>query len=685
MKIKKCIPMICAVIAVSSAAVGLNSLNAQAVTGTDWATGFVMDGASVRTEAPAGIRFHTQVNVGATEKDKYSFGTLIIPQSELDGKTAEEYLTYANANNDDVLNIPTTAWQEGEAEYTSVLGGVENGGNIANYPAAKYNEPIVARSYAVNKTNTADVKYTAVETRTLAQVASIALAATPDPEKPLSDDAKTYLNGVVNSVLGDDNFALTAKTVTDKTPVDITTLFSESNGSEGLTAKWSVVEGDSVTLAYDENGIATTFTAVKAGDTKLKAEIGADSAEVTISVEDETPMAVTNVTYDSENGKIAWTASENADSYNVTVEKWNDGSKSTYTTETNEYAIELTGGVYNVSVSGVSTFGTVGAAGTTEYASYTPANASAANVFFDFEDTNAIDVVKPSTWKAWSSAPSEQSVLSIAEQTDDNNALKIENQNTAFAGVAIKLPFAIPVVDIQSITMDYYVAYNFNVILSDGTNQMRLNYNPGTSAWKNAQLPISDFTTFTTVAPTEITEIYLVKHNNSGDYYFDNIGIISYAQTAENEYVLANFDTEVYKPYLSVKGSTTYTIANGYMDIQHADKWGNADVRYKLPTALSGDAVQSVTFYVKGKSTSTLNFRFYDENGTIIKAVTANAGASGGITLSGRAGWQGVTYTLPADFAEKTIAYIGFAASEVVYGNDGYIWQADEVTYTKKA
>lgn len=679
MKMKKCISALCAIIAVSSMAVGLQSLNAQAEE-ANWASNFFMDGASVRAASPTGIRFHTQVNVSEAEKEKYDFGTLIIPVSELDGKTAEEYLVYANANNDDVLNIPTNTWQEGETEYTSVLGGVENGGNITAFPVSQYNAPIVARSYAVNKTDAADVKYTAAQTRTLAQVASIALAATPDPEKPLTEGAKTYLNSVVNTVLGDDNFALTAKTVSDKTPVSITELFSEANGSEGLTAKWSVVEGDSVELTYDENGIVTAFTAVKEGDTKLKAEIGEDSAEVTVSVEDSAPTAVTNVAYDSGNGKITWTASEGVDSYNVTVEKWNDGSKTTYTASTNEYSVELSG-VYTLSVSGVSAFGTVGETGTAEYASYTPANASAANIFFDFEDEDALDIVKPSTWKGWDSATSEQAVLSIAQQTGGSNAVKITSQNTAFAGVVIKLPFAIPVANIQSIGMDYYSGSNFNVILSDGTNQTGVkNYSATANTWKNVQLPIADFTKLTSLAPTEITEIYIVKHNSNKDAYFDNISIISYAQKAENEYTLANFATTAYAPYLSVKGSTTYTIEDGYMDIQHAAAWGNGDVRYKLPTALNCDEIQSITFYVKVNDANA-QFRFYDNTSTtaFMSFYTSTIGDTNKELVGD---WTKITCTLTSEFTGKTLAYIGFSTRTAPNSD---IWQIKEVTYTKKA
>ena len=222
----------------------------------------VIDGASVRVISPTGIRFQTTVS---EKTDGYTYGTLLIPKAIL----GDNELT---AETPKVLDIVAEKWAS-DTELYAVLCGAENSDAILDFTEALYNKPIVARSYA----KTADGKYiySAQCERSIAYVASKALA---DTKKPVSEAQRSFLESVCDSVLGVDSFAFSvAETrVTDK--LDLTTLFSATNGNEGMSAVWSVSEEGIVTV--DENGIATY---VADGTVTVTATIGTKTASVVVN------------------------------------------------------------------------------------------------------------------------------------------------------------------------------------------------------------------------------------------------------------------------------------------------------------------------------------------------------------------------------------------------------------------
>ena len=292
MKMRKIIAASAALLAVGSLSLGLTNLSAFAQT-TDL-EGFAIAGASVRTENPMGIRFLTEVPEEI--KESYTFGTLIIPKAELAGDTLD-------INTAKALNIETSKWQTKEDgkpySYTSVLGGLENGGSITDFPKSQYNASIVARSYAKDGEGNV-VDYTETVERSVAGVASMALADTTEDE--ITDETKrVFLQGICDYVLGEDGFAFAQNElkVTNKNNIDLSTLFAETNGSEGLSAIWKVT-GDCLTLQYDANGIATSATVNKTGTATLSATIGSTTQELTVSV-DLTEFYQTALQFNDEN------------------------------------------------------------------------------------------------------------------------------------------------------------------------------------------------------------------------------------------------------------------------------------------------------------------------------------------------------------------------------------------------
>ena len=286
MKMKKNIIVAgAALLAVSSLSLGFSNLAVSAETTN--LNGFEIAGASVRTVNPVGMRFITEVPESI--KDSYTFGTLIIPKADLGEATLD-------INTAKALNIETSKWQEKKENkpytYASVLGGVENGGSITDFPKSQYNAPIVARSYAKDGEGNV-VDYTETVERSLAGVASMALADTTDEGKITVDTQRTFLNGICDYVLGADGFAMQNASIAGAGAKDLSILFNETNGNEGLTAIWSVVEGDAIELQYNAHGIATTMTVVGEGSVTLQATIGSFTETVTVTVAGPTALAQT--------------------------------------------------------------------------------------------------------------------------------------------------------------------------------------------------------------------------------------------------------------------------------------------------------------------------------------------------------------------------------------------------------
>ena len=263
MKLFKKISIVCLMLAVSlCSALFIGKTTAKADGEETPTVSVVIDGASVRVVSPTGIRFQTTVS---EKTDGYTYGTLLIPKAIL----GDNELT---AETPKVLDIVAEKWAS-DTEFYAVLCGAESSDAILDFTEALYNKPIVARSYA--KTADGEYIYSAQCERSIAYVASKALA---DTKKPVSEAQRSFLESVCDSVLGGDSFAFSvAETrVTDK--LDLTTLFSATNGNEGMSAVWSVSEEGIVTV--DENGIATY---VADGTVTVTATIGTKTASVVVN------------------------------------------------------------------------------------------------------------------------------------------------------------------------------------------------------------------------------------------------------------------------------------------------------------------------------------------------------------------------------------------------------------------
>ncbi|MGN1062010.1 MAG: Ig-like domain-containing protein, partial [Candidatus Scatosoma sp.] len=257
---------------------GIVSVNAIAQETSTTTNVFEMvDGASVRTVEPSGIRFIT--SVPKTVYDSYTqpvCGTLLIPTDVLG--TGELTLNTAN-----VLNIETMVWQQfGEEydtyKYTGVLIGesVADGGTITytGLPSEYWNVSFSAVGYIYESGDTSNVTYTSTRARSLAQTAALALAS----GKETGD--LTFLKEICDTVIGDGlSFAQTEVSAYagDRT-VDLSALLT---GNKGLQAIWT--SADETVATVDENGVVTML---KAGEVKITATIGTKTAECTVTISD---------------------------------------------------------------------------------------------------------------------------------------------------------------------------------------------------------------------------------------------------------------------------------------------------------------------------------------------------------------------------------------------------------------
>lgn len=212
--------------------------------------------ASIRLDAPTGIRFSTTVKGDFTKADGYTFGMLVYPQDKLDG--AE--LTHEVAGARDIV---TKAWVDElsttERDFNSVLSEIPE-------EAAGYGRMLTARAYyAYNG------KYTYSDTtitRSIAQTASYLLNS-----GATNSVYFTYVNAVAESVSVD--VATLNMVVGGKETVVATTLPAD------YKAVWTSDNEDVATV--DKDGVVT---AVANGTANIVATFGEQTATCVVTVSD---------------------------------------------------------------------------------------------------------------------------------------------------------------------------------------------------------------------------------------------------------------------------------------------------------------------------------------------------------------------------------------------------------------
>lgn len=239
------------------------TLNAKADTNS-----FELLRAEIRTEAPAGIRFVT--NVSSDFYDEHSndvFGTLIIPTNLL-GENEVLSLTTPKAQ-----NIVTKNWkvQPGSGDvytYTATLIGKDMDSSL---PEKEWNRDLTAVSYVWDGSDYASAVYSVVKVRSMAGVAATVLA-----DEALEEDETVFFKQICDTVIGSEGFAFEQGSSVSKKDLSQTIALSLT-GNKGLKAKFT---SDSQDITVDANGVVT---ATAYGTATITATIGTKTASIDVS------------------------------------------------------------------------------------------------------------------------------------------------------------------------------------------------------------------------------------------------------------------------------------------------------------------------------------------------------------------------------------------------------------------
>ena len=257
---------------------------------------FHIEGAEVRVVSPSGIGFVTYVdkddcveydgsNGGYKFIEDRVFGTLLIPTEYIaiqndKGVTGDLKLENWQAYN--AINIVANNWQTSLNEvsetsqylsYSAVMVGSydELTNTYSGLDEKYYNVEMTAISYYYDNGDISTAKYTPIVKRSLAGVASTALAGGYATET-------AQLIEIVDKVIGENGISfsegesISLKELTNPTLTLV--------GNKGLTAKWTT--SDPNVAKVDSNG---AITVVNYGECVITALIGTKVASCTITIE----------------------------------------------------------------------------------------------------------------------------------------------------------------------------------------------------------------------------------------------------------------------------------------------------------------------------------------------------------------------------------------------------------------
>ena len=311
-------------VAVGGASLGL--LNANATVGAF----AINEGAAVRTDSPAGIRFET--TIGGEEYEAYkaqgaTFGTVVMPQAML----GENTLTLGMANS---LNVEAKNWMVAQADdplttanerimqYNAIIVGDydEATNTYAGLPEELYGTKLVARSYVTVNGVTTYANGTAV--RSIAQVASLALAD-KSADADYTEEEISFMHAITDYVATTGANAMGEVAINVAVAGATLKLPSECGAVYGVYALESGEEVAAENYTVDGNKITFTDAFVnELGDEEVSVKINAENAcySATVSfygeVEDEgnlldfnTNAFVNNVRNAGEDSQTEWLAS----------------------------------------------------------------------------------------------------------------------------------------------------------------------------------------------------------------------------------------------------------------------------------------------------------------------------------------------------------------------------------------
>ncbi|MBQ8230287.1 MAG: Ig-like domain-containing protein [Clostridia bacterium] len=296
---KKFCVFICSLLLLFGLAFGFafqRPVQAEAESAVTLETFALQTGASVRMEAPYGIRFTAQISETEYESlgDNAVFGTLILPANIL----GDRELTLEAATALKAKNIVAEKWNDSLAEevtdgagervkmkaYTGVIvGSLEE-----DFPETQFGREMAARGYVTytDKDGATHTIYTPnTEIRSIAYVASAAIA---------DGEMTEFLYDICETVSGANDLAFTKSEISVNVGESKTLALG---GANGLTAHY--ISSNENVVSVNETG---EVKGLAVGEATVTAKLGRVSAQTTVTV--TAPENGVRLSASSENGKI---------------------------------------------------------------------------------------------------------------------------------------------------------------------------------------------------------------------------------------------------------------------------------------------------------------------------------------------------------------------------------------------
>lgn len=273
---------------------------------------FKVYGASVRTKDPAGIRFLTTIESAdvAEIPQGAEFGTLIIPQTLLDGELTTETANVLNA----VAKV-NTLHEDVPADSLGYFITIAGDALATEFPAELYGTVFAARSY-VKYTYmpegaaeaVTDYAYTSETVyRSISYVASKELVKLEKLNTP-DTDSESFLNRIIAATTGEMSIALTDAELT----AGATTTATVSGATDGVNAfAYNLKTSNEAVAIITADG---KVQGVGAGTATISANIGTKSVSADITVNAESVAAYSLAGY---NGLSKLTVTFDASSLNA--------------------------------------------------------------------------------------------------------------------------------------------------------------------------------------------------------------------------------------------------------------------------------------------------------------------------------------------------------------------------------
>lgn len=280
MKNRLLVSLLCASVGAVSLSFAVANLNV-ASADENVLTMSMTDAASIRYDAPTGIRFETTYSASDfSAYENYAFGTLVIPSDLLDGK-----LTHETENVQDIRKLVWYEGQNGSTENKKVMRSV-----LTEIPDTFYGRELSARSYYFDGT---DYVYSDITVeRSVARTASLLLS------QGKTDNHEDDLNAYVDAV----SQGLTAS-VENGTTFDMVVGGKETITATTNPANYAVVWTSSdPSVASVSNG---SITAKANGQTTITVAFGTEySYSYTVNVADYVQRDGSEIVYTVENPTV---------------------------------------------------------------------------------------------------------------------------------------------------------------------------------------------------------------------------------------------------------------------------------------------------------------------------------------------------------------------------------------------